>query len=95
MLVGFLGEHFEMIDQRFGSVDKRFDGIDRRLDGIDRRLNGVDESIKALDAKIDDVREEVLGFTSDIHDRLSTRIESIATFVGMPKPLAADGFDSA
>lgn len=81
---------FVGINQRFNQVDQRFNQIDQRFDKIDRRFDSLDETVKAIDIKIDDVKEEVMTFASDIHDHLSNRIEKVEVFVDMPKALTGD-----
>ncbi len=41
---------------------------------LDKRIDKTDENIRYLRLKVDDVHEELRGFTSDVRDELSTRI---------------------
>jgi archaellum component FlaC len=81
---------FDGIDQRFEGVEGQFVGINQRFNQIDQRFDSLDETVKAIDIKIDDVKEEVMTFASDIHDHLSNRIEKVEVFVDMPKALTGD-----
>ena len=82
-----IDQRFEGVEGQFVGINQRFNQIDQRFDKIDRRFDSLDETVKALNIKIDDVKEEVMTFASDIHDRLSNRIEKVEVFVGMPKAI--------
>lgn len=83
----------DSMDQRFRAVDKKFNTIDQRFNHVDQRFDAVEENFKTLNTKIDGVKEDLEIFASDIHDRLSSRIEFVATFVGAPKSPDRDSED--
>jgi archaellum component FlaC len=85
-----IDQRFEGVEGQFVGINQRFSQIDQRFDKIDRRFDSLDETVKAIDIKIDDVKEEVMTFASDIHDHLSNRIEKVEVFVDMPKALTGD-----
>ncbi len=85
-----IDQRFEGVEGQFVGINQRFNQIDQRFDKIDRRFDSLDETVKAIDIKIDDVKEEVMTFASDIHDHLSNRIEKVEVFVDMPKALTGD-----
>lgn len=79
-VAGTLDELVEAVHNGFTSIqqvlatkaDKTdLDYVERRLDA---RIDKTNENISYLRLKVDDIHEELRGFTSDVRDDLSARI---------------------